>query len=140
MDRLSQGGMVVVSDMLLAVSSVVVNLMVITAIKEKESGVNLHHLLLANLCLSNLVSAVLVKSISIVHHGYVVTLNSGTHSSVAFCNIMVVCYRITWAILPWTLVAFSWLLILSLVKENKVRRCLFINCREQRKQTATFLK
>ena len=59
--------------------------MVISALRERRR-LRLLHLLLANLCCSNLVSSVLVKSISIVHTGYVVAADQGTQSSIAFCR------------------------------------------------------
>ena len=40
--------------MLFAFSSVVLNLIVVTAIKEKENSLDVFNVLLANLCLSNL--------------------------------------------------------------------------------------
>ena len=69
LDPFSRGALVVVLDMTLAVLSVVMNLIVLTAIREKEAVAGVTNLLLANLCFSNLTSAALVKSISIVHHG-----------------------------------------------------------------------
>ena len=72
-------------DMSLAVLSVVANLVVITAIREKEETMAVRvNIILANLCASNLLSAILVKSISIVHHGHAVATNS-TSSDIAFC-------------------------------------------------------
>jgi len=52
-----------------------------------------------------------VKSISIVHTGYVVAINT-TRSDLAFCNTMVLTYRATWAVLPWTVFVLSWILLL----------------------------
>ena len=63
--------------MSLAVCSVVVNLIVLTAIKDKKATMGMFNMLLANLCVSNLTSAVLVKSISIIHNGYVVAAKGG---------------------------------------------------------------
>ena len=51
-----------------------------------------------------------VKSISIVHTGYAVAAST-TLSSVAFCSVLVVSHRATWAVLPWTLVTLAWLLV-----------------------------
>ena len=66
-----RGGLVLIIDMGLAVISVVLNLIVITAIKENQAVPGVLNLVLGNLCLSNLTSAVLVKSNSIVHNGWV---------------------------------------------------------------------
>ena len=50
----------VILDMFLAVISVIMNLVVISAIRERPK-MNMIHILLANLCMSNLVSSVLVS-------------------------------------------------------------------------------
>ena len=55
-----QGGLVVILDMSISVLSVIMNLVAISAIREKES-MNMFHILLANLCISNLISSVLVS-------------------------------------------------------------------------------
>ena len=60
-----QGGVVVITDMLLSVASVITNLVAISAIREQDS-INMFHILLANLTVSNLVSSVLVKLLSIL--------------------------------------------------------------------------
>ena len=112
---LERGGVVVITDMSLAVCSVVVNLIVITGIKEREATMGMFNLVLVNLCLSNLTSAVLVKSISIVHNGYAVAANT-TQSNIAFCNIMIVSYRATWAVLPWTIFTFSWMIFANYIQ------------------------
>lgn len=54
-----QGGIVVIIDMLLSVVTVITNLVTISAIREQEH-MNMFHILLANLTISNLVSSVLV--------------------------------------------------------------------------------
>jgi hypothetical protein len=46
-------------------------------LREKESLLSVtYNLVLGNLCFANLLSAVLVKSISIVHHGHAIAANS----------------------------------------------------------------
>ena len=119
-DPLQRGGVVVITDMVLALTTIVTNLVVVTGIKEQKVTIGLIHLVLGNLCLANLFSAVLVKSISIVHHGYVVAANT-IQSSVAFCSILTISYRTTWAVLPWTIVALSWIVVVTFVKETLVR-------------------
>ena len=109
----------ILADMSLAVCSVVVNLIVINGIKENEANMGMFNLVLGNLCLSNLTSAVLVKSISIVHNGYAVAANT-TQSNIAFCNIMIVSYRATWAMLPWTIFTFSWMVFFTYIKVDQV--------------------
>jgi hypothetical protein len=75
--RKNQGALVVLMDMSLAILSVVFNLIVITSVKEKEDTLGMtFNLVLINLCSSNLLSAVIVKSISIVHNAYAVAVNS----------------------------------------------------------------
>ena len=118
LDALQRGGVVVIADMTLAVCSVVVNLIVITGIQEKEATMGMFNLVLGNLCFSNLTSAVLVKSISIFHNGYAVAANT-TQSNIAFCNIMILSYRATWAVLPWTVFTFSWMVFFTYIKVDK---------------------
>ena len=109
----------VIADMSLAVCSVVVNLIVLTGIKESEATMGMFNLVLTNLCFSNLTSAVLVKSISIIHNGYAVAANT-TQSNIAFCNIMLVTYRATWAVLPLTVFILSWMVFFTYIKVDKV--------------------
>ena len=118
---MNQGAFVVVLDMSLAIISVVFNLMVITSIKEREDilGVTFN-LVLLNLCSSNLLSAVMVKSISIVHNAYAVASNS-TQSDIAFCILYTFGYRLTWAVLPWSLVVLSWMTLLPRARRLQVR-------------------
>ena len=57
------GGSTVVIDMSLSMVSIVCNLMVITAIREKELLLSkTFNLVIVNLCLSNLANSVMVKS------------------------------------------------------------------------------
>ena len=103
------GGIIVILDMFLALISIVANLMVITSIREKESLMTkTFNLVLVNICCSNLLSAVLVKSITIVHHAYAVTANV-TQTDVAFCLLYKFSSRLAWAVLPWTVVVLTWL-------------------------------
>ena len=71
----NQGALVVLMDMSLAILSVVFNLIVITSVKEKEDTLGMtFNLVLINLCSYNLLSAVIVKSISNVHNAYAVAV------------------------------------------------------------------
>ena len=115
-----QGGLVVVLDMTITVFSVIANLVVITSIREKEEMLAVEvSLLLANLCASNLLSAILSKSIGIVHNGHAVASNS-LRSSLAFCPIYSFSWRLTWAVLPWTIVLLSWLSVLPRIHRLRV--------------------
>ena len=87
----------VLSDMTLILLSVVANLLVLNSLREKEELLGITQNLvspssssttqvLLNMCTSNLVSAVFVKSISIVHHGFAVA-TGGTRSTIAFCTM-----------------------------------------------------
>lgn len=101
---LMEAAIMVLTDMGLALISVVANLMVINSLREKEHllGVtqNMVRVLtfpppaqvLLNICGSNLVSAVFVKSISIVHNGYAVA-SRDTKSNIAFCTIFTLGHR-----------------------------------------------
>ena len=118
---MNQGALVVVLDMSLAIISVVFNLMVITSVKEKEEMLGVtFNLVLINLCSSNLLSAVMVKSISIVHNAYAVAANS-TQSDIAFCILYSFGYRLTWAVLPWSIVVLSWLTVMPRFRRLQVR-------------------
>ena len=118
---MNQGAFVVVVDMSLAIFSVVFNLMVITSIKEREDMLGVtFNLVLLNLCSSNLLSAVMVKSISIVHNAYAVASNS-TQSDIAFCILYTFGYRLTWAFLPWSVVVLSWMTLLPRARRLQVR-------------------
>ena len=118
---MNQGALVVVMDMSLVIFSVVFNLMVITSIKEKDEMLGAtFNLVLLNLCSSNLLSAVMVKSISIVHNAYAVAANS-TQSDIAFCILYSFGYRLTWSVLPWSIVVLCWLTVLPRVRRLQVR-------------------
>ena len=117
---MNQGAVVVVLDMVLAIISVIFNLMVITPIKEKGEMLGVtFNIVLINLCCSNLLSAVMVKSVSIVHNAYAVAANS-TETDIAFCILYRFGYRLTWAVLPWSLVILSWLTLLPRVRRLQV--------------------
>ena len=118
---MNQGALVVVLDMTLAVTSIFFNIVVITALRQKQEMLsNTFNLVLLNLCSANLLSAVLVKSISIVHHGYSVAANVVT-SNIAFCLLYTFSFRLTWAVLPWTIVMGSWLTISPRIRRIQVR-------------------
>ena len=117
---MNQGAVVVVLDMVLAIISVIFNLMVITPIKEKGEMLGVtFNIVLINLCCSNLLSSVMVKSVSIVHNAYAVAANS-TETDIAFCILYRFGYRLTWAVLPWSLVILSWLTLLPRVRRLQV--------------------
>ena len=116
-----EGVVMVVSDMGLAIFSIVLNLMVINALREKETLLSkTQNLVLGNICASNLVSAVLVKSISIVHHGYAVAARV-TKSNIAFCMLYTLGHRTTWAVLPWSITLLSWLGTHQRIQNIRVR-------------------
>ena len=118
---MNQGAFVVVVDISLAIFSVVFNLMVIPSIKEREDMLIVtFNLVLLNLCSSNLLSAVMVKSISIVHNAYAVASNS-TQSDIAFCILYTFGYRLTWAVLPWSVVVLSWMTLLPKARRLQVK-------------------
>lgn len=101
---LMEAAIMILSDMGLALISVVANLMVINSLREKDAmlGVTQNMVgsltfpalpqVLLNICTSNLVSAVFVKSISIVHNGYAVA-SRDTKSNIAFCTIFTLGHR-----------------------------------------------
>ena len=120
----NQGALVVLMDMALAILSVVFNLIVITSVKEKEDTLGMtFNLVLINLCSSNLLSAVIVKSISIVHNAYAVAVNS-TESDIAFCIPYTFGYRLTWSVLPWSVVVLSMLSVFPRLRRLQVCRLI----------------
>ena len=120
LDRFQRAGVVVIVDMSLSFCSIIVNLIVINGFKENKATMGMFNLVLGNLCLSNLTSAVLVKSITIIHNGYAVAANTTKHN-IAFCNSIIMSYRATWAVLPWTVFLFSWMVFFTYIKVDKVR-------------------
>ena len=117
---MNQGALVVILDMSLAVISIFFNIMIISSIRDKDEMLDsTFNLVLLNLCSSNLLCAVMTKSISIVHNGYAVAANV-TQSNVAFCLIYSFSYRLTWAVLPWSIVLLSWLSFLPRFRRLKV--------------------
>ena len=120
-DAMVEGAIMVLTDMGLSLFSVVLNLMVLNALRERDILLTkTHNLVLGNICASNLVSAVLVKSISIVHHGYAVAARV-TQSNIAFCMVYTLGHRTTWAVLPWSIVLLSWLSTQHRILHIKVR-------------------
>ena len=65
------------------------------------------NLLLANICLSNLIIAFLVKPISAVYLSYSLTTGEGS-VGLAFCSLYTLSSRTTWLVLPLTTVALCW--------------------------------
>ena len=117
---LNQGALVVVLDMSLVILSVLFNLMVITSIKEQEEILRItFNLVLISLCSANLLNAVVIKSISIVHNAYAVAANT-TQSDMAFCILYSFGWRLTWAVLPWSMAALAWLSLLPRVRRLQV--------------------
>lgn len=70
--------------------------------------------LLGNLALSNLVSAVFVQLISAILGGYAVATNT-FEVEVEFCRVWEVARRATWAVLPATSLTLQWVLLLPQV-------------------------
>ena len=52
--------------------------------------------------------SVLVKSLEVVYTGLSATTAS-TSPTLAFCTLFTFSYRLTLAVLPWTLVVMAWL-------------------------------
>ena len=67
-----QGGFLALLEMILAITGTVLNLVVFIPIISSSLMNSTLNLLIANLCLANLVSAVFVKLIGVIYHGYAV--------------------------------------------------------------------
>ena len=116
-----KGGFIVVTDMILSVVSIFLNLMVMMAIKEEEElSSRRFSLVLTNLCSSNVLNSSLVKSLAIVHNSYMVAAGV-TRSEVPLCLVYVLSWRVTWATLPWTIVLGCWLTTLQSIKVANTR-------------------
>ena len=105
----------VLLDMALSFFGILCNLLVVTTIRHHEEMQNsTTNLLLINLCFSNLLISFLVKPISAIYAGY--SMSTGSWQvSLVFCSMFTMIYRTTWCILPFTIVAFSWLYILPVI-------------------------
>ena len=115
---MEQGAMIVILDMLLVIITIIFNL--ITSVKVKLGMLwDTFNIVLINLCSSNIISAVLVKSFSIVHNAYAVTANS-TQSDLSMCSITRLGQHLTATVLPWSVVVLSWLTVLPRIKRLQV--------------------
>ena len=109
-----------VTDMILSVVSIFLNLMVMMAIKEEEElSSRRFSLVLTNLCSSNVLNSSLVKSLAIVQNSYMVAAGK-TRSEVPLCLVYVLSWRVTWATLPWTIVLGCWVTLLQSLQSLKV--------------------
>ena len=105
----------VLLEMGLSFFGIICNLLVVTTIRHHEEMHNsTTNLLLINLCFSNLLISFLVKPISAIYAGYSVSTGSW-QVSLVFCSMFTLLYRTTWCILPFTIIAFSWLHILPII-------------------------
>ena len=68
----SQGAFLALLEMTLAIVGTVLNLIVLIPIINSSLKNSTLNVLIANLCLANLVSAVFVKLIGVIYHGYAV--------------------------------------------------------------------
>ena len=101
----------VLSEMGLSFLGILLNLLVVTTIRHYEEFQNSTiHLLLINLCFSNLLASFLVKPISAIYAGYSMSVGSW-EVSLVFCSLFTVLHWTTLCILPFTLVGLSWILL-----------------------------
>ena len=125
---MEQGAMIVLLDMSLIILSIIINL--ITSVKVKLGMPwDTFNIVLINLCSSNIISAVLVKSFSIVHNAYAVTANS-TQSDLTMCSITRLGQHLTATVLPWTVVVLSWLTVLPRIRRLQVSSRYYVSCDE----------
>ena len=114
----------VLSEMGLSFLGILLNLLVVTTIRHHEEMQNSTiHLLLINLCFSNLLASFLVKPISAIYAGYSMSVGSW-EVSLAFCSLFNLLHWTTLCILPFTLVGLSWILLtqhLSLFLPERLR-------------------
>ena len=114
----------VLSEMGLSFLGILLNLLVVTTIRHHEEMQNSTiHLLLINLCFSNLLASFLVKPISAIYAGYSMSVGSW-EVSLVFCSLFTLLHWTTLCILPFTLVGLSWILLthhLSLFLPDRFR-------------------
>ena len=125
-----------VTDMIVAIVSIFLNLMVMMAIKDEEElaktqqsgggGSRKLSVVLTNLCTSNIAAAALVKSIAIVQNSYMVA-SSRSSSEVPFCLLYTVSWRATSATLPWSIVLGCWLTLARALDNIQVINMTDIN-------------
>ena len=101
----------VLSEMGLSFLGILLNLLVVTTIRHHEEMQNSTiHLLLINLCFSNLLASFLVKPISAIYAGYSMSVGSW-EVSLVFCSLFTLLHWTTLCILPFTLVGLSWIIL-----------------------------
>ena len=101
----------VLSEMGLSFLGILLNLLVVTTIRHYEEMQNSTiHLLLINLCFSNLLASFLVKPISAIYAGYSMSVGSW-EVSLVFCSLFTLLHWTTLCILPFTLVGLSWIIL-----------------------------
>ena len=71
-EETSQGAFLALVEMTLAIIGTVLNLVVLIPIISSSLKNSTLNVLIANLCIANLVSAVFVKLIGVIYHGYAV--------------------------------------------------------------------
>ena len=121
-DPMTDGAIMVLTDMGLSLFSAVLNLMVLNALREKDSLLTKkHNLVIGNICVANLAGAVMVKSISVVHHGYAVAARV-SQSNIAFCMVYTMGHRTCMGVLPWSIFLLSWLSVQQRLRHVKVRK------------------
>ena len=98
----------IVMEMTLGVIGIFINLMVVSTVRNEDSlQEDTNHLLLANICFSNLVVSFLVKPISAIYVSY--ALSTGEWKvGLAFCSLYTLAFRTTWLVFPFTMVALCW--------------------------------
>ena len=72
-----------------------------------------------NLCISNLLNAVFVKSLSTVHNAYAVTANT-TMADIALCSVGRISDNVTGVVLPYSVVVLTWLTVIPRIKRLQV--------------------
>ena len=117
---MNHGAMVVVLDMFMIILSFVLNLITTVNVKGMLGTMGAtFNLVVVNLCFCNLLSAVLVKSFSLVHTAYAVAANT-TQADIAMCSIARLGQHLTQAVLPCSVVALSWLTVLPRIQRLQV--------------------
>ncbi|XP_023336570.1 uncharacterized protein LOC111707664 [Eurytemora carolleeae] len=112
----------VVSEMILALVGIVLNLIVVSTVRNQESlQAHMHTLLIGNIAFSNLLVSFLAKPISAIYLSYAFSIREW-QVGLAFCTLYTLTYHTTWVVIPLSILTLSWLGISSLFTKAQCLR------------------
>ena len=121
MDHITAGGVFVSIDFCLSIFGTILNVIILATIKNSSHLLqDQHYSFLGSLSLSNIIICSFLKLLSSVLCGHAVAKNL-LEVPFQFCNIYVVCRRLTWCVLPYTVFFISWLDFIKTIKYKYLR-------------------